>query len=85
MAVHLLLENKTNRKMEYDGSPPTTCGDDGGEEDGCPMITGGHDGREENGADREAKMDPCLKIARMTECGFSFMETVHLYNFTGQC
>jgi len=34
MAVHLLLENKTNRKMEYDGSPPTTCGDDGGEEDG---------------------------------------------------
>jgi len=29
MAVHLLLENKTNRKMEYDGSPPTTCGDDG--------------------------------------------------------
>jgi hypothetical protein len=55
MAVHLLLENKTNRKMEYDGSPPlpiaagagsTTCGDDGGEEDGCPMTTGGHDGGE---------------------------------------
>jgi hypothetical protein len=47
MAVHLLLENKTNRKMEYDGSPPTTCGDDGGEEEGCPLEHGGHDGVEQ--------------------------------------
>ena len=57
MAVHLLLENKTNRKMEYDGSPPTTCGDDGGEEEGCPLEHGGHDGVEENREANEAKMD----------------------------
>jgi hypothetical protein len=48
MAVHLLLENKTNRKMEYDGSPPTTCGDDGGEEEGCPITNVEHDGAEED-------------------------------------
>jgi hypothetical protein len=57
MAVHLLLENKTNRKMEYDGSPPTTCGDDGGEEEECPMITVGHDGGREMGRSYSGNRD----------------------------
>jgi hypothetical protein len=49
------------------------------------MTTVGHDGGEENEADREAKMDPRLKIARMTEGGFSFIEAIHFYHFIGQC
>ena len=49
------------------------------------MTTVGHDGGEENEADREAKMGPRLKIARVTEGGFSFIEAIHFYHFTGQC